>query len=305
MSHVLITGGTGLIGKELCVVLKRHGIKVSLLSRSSMTDSSYPTFLWNPAQQTIDPEALLNVDAIVHLAGENIGSKRWTKKRKQEVIESRVNSGQLLLNSLQQVENNVKVFITASAIGYYGAVSTEKVYTETDPSADDFLGTTCRLWEESTADISNLGIRVVTLRMGVILSSLGGALSKLLLPVKLGLGSKLGSGNQYMPWIHKVDMVNIIFMALQNEKMVGVYNSTAPESVTNSSFIKILAKTIKKPLLLPGVPAFILRSVLGEMSKMILEGSRVSSDKLIGQGYKFEYPKLEKALDNLMNTGHD
>ena len=305
MSHVLITGGTGLIGKELCVVLKRHGIKVSLLSRSSMTDSSYPTFLWNPAQQTIDPEALLNVDAIVHLAGENIGSKRWTKKRKQEVIESRVNSGQLLLNSLQQVENNIKVFITASAIGYYGAVSTEKVYTETDPSADDFLGTTCRLWEESTADISNLGIRVVTLRMGVILSSLGGALSKLLLPVKLGLGSKLGSGNQYMPWIHKVDMVNIIFMALQNEKMVGVYNSTAPESVTNSSFIKILAKTIKKPLLLPGVPAFILRSVLGEMSKMILEGSRVSSDKLIGQGYKFEYPKLEKALDNLMNTGHD
>ncbi|MFD2566196.1 TIGR01777 family oxidoreductase [Pseudotenacibaculum haliotis] len=294
MGKVLISGGSGLIGKRLSFLLRSKGYEVRILSRTHKNESEYPTYVWNIEKGTIDQAAFDQVDHIIHLSGSGIADKRWTEKRKQDIINSRVASTQLLLQNVKDLQIPLKTFISSSAIGYYGAVTSETIFDETSNPADDFLGKVCELWEQSVFQFTKENIRTVAIRTGIVLSKTGGALAKMKTPVI----SPLGSGKQYMPWIHIDDLCNIYIKAIEDEKMSGVYNGVAPEHQTNTSFSKILAKTVKRPFLPIGVPAFLLKMIFGEMAAILLEGSRVSSQKIQDTGFSFQFPDLSSALSD-------
>lgn len=300
MSAVLITGGTGLIGRRLSEVLTEKGYEVMLLSRSGASSFTYSTYRWSPEHQEIAYDAISRADYVVHLGAENIGAKRWTESRKRKIMSSRVKSGQLLAKSIKKNDKKIKAYISASAIGYYGAVTGEKIFREEDPPGDDFLGTTCQAWEKPARTISDQGIRTVILRIGVVLAKETGALPRLVRPIKYGLGAALGSGQQYIPWIHLDDLVGILVKSIEDEEMDGVYNAVSPEPVNNEVFTQVAARVLKRPLVMPKIPAFMLRMYLGEMADVVLEGSRVSSDKISAAGYRFVYPALEKALADIL-----
>ncbi len=296
---MLITGGSGLIGRHLARHLQDKDYEVAVLTRKKSTNGPVEAYFWDPGKDMIDEDALRSSNAIIHLAGVNIGEKRWTAERKLQIQESRVKSGDLLFNHLKKLDSRPKVFITASAIGYYGAHSSENIFKETDPPAGDFLGDTCRKWEAVADRIGELGIRTVKIRTGIVLTAKGGALSRISLPVKLGIGSALGDGRQYMPWIHMEDLCNIYERAIVDSEFSGAYNAVAPEHITNYDFTRILARHLHRPFWFPRIPAFALRLAFGELSVMILEGSRVSSEKLLASGFRFQYPDLEGALQHL------
>ncbi|MBK7107227.1 MAG: TIGR01777 family protein [Ignavibacteriae bacterium] len=298
MKRVLITGASGLIGSELAKFLSQNNFEVIKLGRSK--NNSLNTFVWNVENEFIENGALENLDYIIHLAGAGIGDKRWTQKRKKEIIDSRVKSTELLFNEIAKLKNKPKTIISASAVGYYGAATSNKLFSEIDPPATDFQGTVCRMWEESSAKFEQLGIRSVQLRFGVVLSKNGGALEKIIIPIKLGVGSALGNGNQYMPWIHISDALNIILHCIKNDNLIGAYNAVSPMLVTNHEFSKTLAKLLRKPFFMPNVPSFILKLILGEMSELVLEGNKISSEKIIETGFTFQYSNLENALQNLL-----
>ena len=300
MSTVLISGGTGLVGQRLSAVLAGKGYEVMLLSRKHASTFTYSTYKWNPEEQEIAHDAISRADYVVHLAGINISEKRWTISRKREIVESRVKSGQLLMNSIRKNNKKIKAFISASAVGYYGAETSDKIFNETDYPASDFLGTTCDTWEKASRKITEQGIRSVILRIGVVLAPAGGALPKMVAPIKYGVGSPFGDGKQYIPWIHMDDLIGILVKSMEDEKMKGAYNAVAPESTNNESFTKLAAEILKKPFFMPNVPSSILRLVLGEMAVIILKGSRVSAEKIIKSGYKFIYPELKTALTDLL-----
>lgn len=300
MSTVLISGGSGLVGQKLSAALSERGYDVMLLSRADAIDFTYSTFKWNPDQQEIAHDAISRADYVVHLAGSNISKGRWTDARKRQIVESRVKSGQLLLNSIRKNNKKIKAFISASAVGYYGAETHEKIFSETDYPASDFLGKTCESWEKPAGEIAKQGIRSVILRMGVVLAREGGALSKMISPIKYGVGSPLGNGKQYIPWIHIDDLIGILLKSIEDQRMEGVYNAVAPESASNESFTKISAELLNKPLFMPKVPAFFMRLILGEMAVIVLKGSRVSAEKIIKAGYVFIYPELKPALSELL-----
>jgi len=201
---------------------------------------------------------------------------------------------------VKETRRPLKAFISASAIGYYGAISTEQVFTELEPAAHDFLGKTCKLWEDSVDQFSELKIRTVKIRTGVVLASKGGALAKIIQPVKMGIGSALGNGNQYIPWIHIQDLCNIYLKAIEDNTISGAYNAVAPDNKTNKEFISILARELKKPLLFPNIPAFALQLIFGQRSEMLLKGSRISSLKIIETGFRFNFPSLENAIKDLI-----
>lgn len=299
MTKVLITGGTGLVGQHLSKMLLSKGYEVSILSRTKSIDSKISVFYWDINKNTIDKEAINSVDYIIHLAGVNIAGKRWTKSRKQEIIDSRVKSTELLFYNIDP-NHNLNAFISASAIGYYGAITSNHIFTETDSPANDFLGETCRLWEDSANKFQNHGIRTVKIRTGIVLSKQGGALSKMIKPFKLGFGSALGSGKQFMPWIHIDDLCEIYIKAIEDSEMNGAYNAVAPEHINNTAFSRKIAKQLKKPFWALKIPAFLFKILFGEMADILLKGSRVSSDKIIASGYDFKYPTLKSALKNLM-----
>jgi uncharacterized protein (TIGR01777 family) len=300
MEKVLITGGTGLIGIQLRNVLLERGYEVAVLSRTKRNESGVLTYLWNPDKNEIDKEAINSADYIIHLAGVNIGEKRWTANRKQLILESRIKSGELILNNLDQDNNRLKAYITASGIGYYGAITTENIFTETDEPAADFLGQVCEKWEHITEGFDKKGVRTVKIRTGVVLSASGGALAKMLVPIKLGIGSALGSGKQYFPWIHIDDLCRIYLKAIGDDTMKGAYNAVSPESLTNEQFTRSIARYLNKPFWFPPVPSFILQIMFGEMSKILLTGSRVSADKIQAEGFIFKFPKLRDALKHLI-----
>lgn len=300
MLTILISGGTGLVGQHLSVKLKEKGYRVAVLSRTSNKDIDIPAFAWDIEKNQIDREAIETADCIIHLAGAAIAEKRWTAKRKQLIIDSRVKSGQLIFDNVKENKNKLKIFISASAIGYYGAITSDKVFTETDPPANDFLGETCKQWEQSADKFEELGIRTVKIRTGVVLSKQGGALEKMITTVKMGIGSALGSGKQYMPWIHIDDLCGIYIKAIEDSQMKGVYNAVAPDHKTNMDYVKILARKLKKTLWLPNVPSIALKIIFGSMSAIILKGSRVSSEKIRAAGYNFLFPDLESALTDLV-----
>ena len=298
-SRVLISGGNGLIGQQLCLSLQEKGYEAGILSRSPRPNSTTPSYSWNIDRNLIDREAINNCDFIIHLAGANIGAKRWTRKRKKEILNSRVGSIDLIYNNIDKNNNRLKAFISASAIGYYGALTSEHIFTETDNAATDFLGETCNSWEQAADKFSGIGVRTVKIRTGVVLSKEGGALSKLLLPVKLGLASAIGTGKQYMPWIHLDDLCDIYIQAIEDQALSGAYNAVAPEAITNKEFTRKMAQALHKPFWFPNIPAFVMKMLLGKMSTMLLKGSRVSSDKIQAAGYTFQFPELESALKDV------
>jgi len=302
MKTVLITGGTGLVGKYLSKKLIEKGYFVATLGRQSKKQSDIPNYTWNIEKNELEDGALENVDYIIHLAGANIGEKRWTSKRKKEIVDSRIKSSQLIFQKITENKHQLKAFISASAIGYYGAITTDKIFVETDQASQDFLGETCRLWEEAANSFASLGARTVTIRTGVVLTYQGGALAKMITPVKVGLGASIGSGKQYMPWIHIDDLCEIYLKAIEENNMHGAFNAVAPEHNTNREFSETLTKVLKKKVWFPNIPATILKIIFGRMSEIILNGSRVSSNKLIKEGFQFKFPDLNSALVQLMAT---
>jgi uncharacterized protein len=300
MANILVTGGTGLIGRHLCEKLQKNGYSVSILSRSKKIKSRFSTYYWDLEQDIIDQKAIESVDYIIHLAGANIGDKIWTKNRKKIIRDSRQKPAQLILSKLNESNKSIKAFISASAIGYYGAQTSEKIFSEVNAPSSDFLGSTCKQWENAAKPFKGNGIRTVLIRTGVVLTSLEGALAKMKRPVDLGIGSALGDGNQFIPWIHIDDLCNIYIKAIEDIEIMGPYNAVAPNHYTNNEFTHTLARVLKKPYWFPNVPAFVLKIIFGEMSKILLEGSRVSSDKIIAAGFKFSFPKLEDALHDLL-----
>ena len=257
-------------------------------------------YLWNLDENIIPKEAIETADYIIHLAGENIGDKRWTAKRKKLIVESRVKSSLLIYNKVKEYNKNIVVFIAASAIGYYGIKTTEKIFYEEDSPANDFLGNTCTQWEQSSIKFKQLNIRTVILRTGVVLAKNKGALSKMIIPVRMGVGSAMGTGNQYIPWIHIDDLCNLYIKAIKDPKMEGVFNAVAPSHPTNKVFMRTLARVLKKPFWFPNVPAYAMKLIFGKMSEMLLNGSRVSADKILSSGFTFRFPNLESALTNLL-----
>ncbi len=297
METVLITGASGLIGTRLTELLISKNYHVIHLSRTK--NDAIETYTWNINEQKIDDRAIEKADYIIHLAGTGIADKRWTKERKQEIIDSRIKSSELLFESIKRINKKLKGFVSASAIGFYGAITSEKIFSEEDIAATDFLGSTCEQWEKSVTPISNLGIRTVKIRIGIVLAKNGGALKKMATPINYFIGSSLGSGKQFVPWIHIDDLCAIFLKAIEDEQMNGVFNAVAPEHITNKELTKAIAHTLHKPLFLANLPGFILKIIFRELSNTFLKGSRVSSKKITTTGFVFKFKTINDALKNI------
>ena len=295
MRKVLITGGSGLIGRRLSFLLKSRGYEVRILSRSNNPKNSYKTFLWNISEKTINDSAFEDLNHIIHLAGAGIADKRWSEKRKKEIIACRVASTNLLYNTVKRLKTPLDSFISASATGYYGAITSETIFEEKDKPAKDFLGKVCSLWEDSIFQFNEIKIRTVALRTGIVLSKDGGALKKMKTPII----TSLGNGKQYMPWIHIDDLCELYIKAIEDQEFKGAFNAVSSEHISNLSFSKKVSKIFNHPFLAVGTPSFILQIVFGEMSTIILNGSRISANKIKQAGFKFKFENLEKALKNL------
>lgn len=300
MATILITGGTGLIGKALSQSLTEQGHHVRVLSRTPRAGAKVPEFYWNVEKQEIDDKALEGVEHIVHLAGVGVADKRWTEKRRQEIIDSRVDSMKLITTTVTKKALHLKSVVGASAIGIYGMGSSEQIFSEDDRGPRDFLWKTCELWERSYDSIKALSDKTCILRIGVVLSEKGGALKRLLPIFKAGLGSPIGNGKQYMPWIHLDDMVALIVESLFNPAFEGIYNAVATEHITNAYFSESIAKALSKPYFMPAVPAFAMKLLYGEMAYVLLRGVRASNQRLLNTGFRFKFPELKPALGALV-----
>ena len=298
---VLITGATGLIGSEIVALLLQNGIKVNYLTTSKDKiehQPNYNGFYWNPESGIIDENCFIEVNTIIHLAGASI-SKTWTPKYKQEIIESRVLSSNLLYSVLKNNPHQVKKFISASAIGIYPD-SLSEVYTEEFTRFNNsFLSNVVVKWEESALQFERLKIDVCILRTGLVLSLKGGALLEIVKPTKLGLGAAFGSGKQMQSWIHIHDLANMYLFAIQNN-IFGVFNAVAPSPVNNYELTSTIAKTLNKPFFLPKIPKFVLKLILGEMHTILFESQNVSADKILKEGFTFEFKTINSALQNLL-----
>ena len=294
---VLITGATGLVGSELVSLLLKNGVYINYLTTSKdkiQHETQYNGYYWDPDKGIIDENCLDDIDAIFHLTGASV-SKRWTQSYKQEILESRILSTNILCSLLKNKQNKVRHFISASAIGIYPD-SLDKVYSEDSQEVDNsFLGRVVEKWEEAVDQIKRLDIKVAKIRTGLVLSGKGGALPEMARPVKLGVGSAMGSGHQIQSWIHVQDLVNIYAFVLAN-RLEGVYNAVAP--VNNEKLMKTIANVIDKPFFMPNVPKFMMELALGEMHTLLFSSQNVSAKKIIGEGYQFKYLSLEKALQS-------
>jgi len=298
--RILITGASGLVGTHLTELLIRNGYEVWHLSRSKK--GKHKTFVWNVDQGIVEDEAFEGVTTIIHLAGANVGEKRWTAKRKKEITDSRVQSTQLLIHKLRTLKHKVKNFISASAIGYYGFKTPEQVFSEASPVGSDFLARITKEWEDAAGGVTDIGIRLVTIRIGVVLSANEGALKPMSRTVRWFIGSPLGTGDQYVSWIHLDDLCQIFLKVIEDKRVSGPINAVAPSPVTNRQLTQAIAKALKRPLFMPAVPAFVVRLLFGEMADIVLEGSRVSNQKLIDTGFKFEYLTVNAAVENLLKV---
>ncbi len=298
---ILITGGKGLVGKPLTQLLLQKGYTIHILSRNDEQQGipNIKTFKWDVYKREIDGKCLDRVEAIIHLAGEGIAGKRWTDTRKKQIIESRTESIRLLYALLQKnPSHTVKSVISASAIGYYSDRGDDLMTEENKPAAD-FLAHSCVEWEKAVDEGLDLGLRIVKFRTGIVLDKNGGALSQMAKPVKMGFGAALGSGKQWMPWIHIQDVIRMYAYALENENLTGVFNMVAPNPVTNKEMSKAIAEALDKPFWLPNVPAFALKAAMGEMSTLVSGSTKVSANKIQAAGFKFDYPHLKEALKEI------
>jgi len=293
-----MTGGTGSIGKRLTNLLLQEGYTVSHLSRKKGNDPRVKTFLWNVSKGIIDEQCLEGVEAIIHLAGAPIAEKRWTNKRKKELIDSRTESIRLIYDLLKRRSNKVTRIISAAAIGYYGDRSDAWMTEESGPG-EGFLPECCIAWEKAIDEGEALGLGIVKLRTGVVLDKMNGALPQMAMPVKLFAGTPLGSGKQWVPWIHWLDAASIYLFALKNDQLKGVFNMTAPDPVTNKDLMKAIAHKLHRPLWPVNVPPFVFKMLMGEMSIIVLGSTRVLAQKIEDAGFKFQFPDLRQALKNI------
>lgn len=296
--NILITGANGMLSKHLTKHLEGD-YSIRYLTRKVTRKNEY---LWDLKNNYIDINALKDIHTIIHLAGSPIANKRWTTKSKQIILSSRVDSAKLILNHLKKNAITIDSFISASAIGYYGTTTTDIIYNEESKKGSDFLSNVCQKWEDVAHEFksSNIARRIAILRIGIILSKRGGALKKIISPIKFGLGSGLGTGNQYMPWIHIEDLCSIFHFVIDSKNINGTFNAVSPKHTTNIELTKKIAKVLNRPILLPNIPKFIIQALYGETSSILLEGTRVSSDKIVKQGFNFKYDDLNKALNNLL-----
>ena len=291
MSKILITGGTGLVGTRLTQMLVDRNHDVVILSRNPKNKNE---FKWDVSKNYVNTEAFKNVDYIIHLAGAGIADERWNAERKKIIIDSRVKTANLIFNAIKENSISIKGFISASGIGYYGAVTTTTIFKETDTVGNDFLGDVCKKWEDAAHQFSTQSIPVTILRTGIVLAKKGGALDKMKTPII----SPLGSGKQYLAWIHIDDLCQMYIQSIEAD-LIGIYNAVAPQHQTSITFSKTLADSIKKPYLGIGVPGFMLKLLFGELAVILLEGSRISTKKIEKNGFSFRFKTLKKALYNL------
>lgn len=308
MENILIAGGTGMIGKALSAFLLREGYEVIVLTRQQNHPSQGTAQLsyasWDPSKGFIEEKAIMRADHIINLAGAGVADKRWTEKRKKEIAESRILAGRAITGSLQKIPNKVRTVVQASAIGWYGPdpVPMLDPFAEHLPSDPSFLGATCKQWEESIAAVEGMQKRLVTLRIGIVLSRSGGALKEFLRPLQMGVAPILGKGDQMISWIHIEDLCRMIQFSLKNERMKGVFNAVSPHPVSNAAFMRTLAALRNGfwHIAVP-VPAFILKIMMGEMSIEVLKSATVSGAKIQSAGFDFSFPTLKEALRDLLN----
>ncbi len=308
MQTVLLTGGTGMIGTHLQKFLLKNNYKVIVLVRDDAMEkpsSNLNIFYakWNIEKGEIDKHAIAQSDYIIHLAGANVAEKRWTDKRKTEIVESRTKSGDLLIKVLEEIPNKVKAVVSASAIGWYGADTNKSIqngFKEDAPVANDFLGKTCKLWEESIKPVELLNKRLAILRFGIVLSKKGGALEEFKKPLKAGVAAILSNGKQVISWIHIDDLCRLLLFAIEHENISGIYNAVSPNAVSNKEFALALAKQMRGKSYVPmHVPEFVLKVMMGEMSTEVLKSTTVNYDKIKSAGFNFLYPSIKMALENL------
>lgn len=294
----LITGGSGLIGSAITKLLLEKNEDVNWLTSSKKNKIGVKSFNWNIYTNQIDENCFQDVDVIIHLAGAGIADKKWTVNRKKELIDSRIKSTQLLFETLNLRQNKPKSIICASAIGIYKNQN-DDLLNEASEIGTDFLANLTNQWENEVNKFENIGIRVVKIRTGIVLSKEGGYLKSVAAPAKYGLAAALGNGKMITSWIHITDMAQLFLFAAKKEKMQGVYNAVAPNPVTNYEMTKQIAKALNRPYFLPNIPAFILKLVFGEMASVIFMSQNISSKKTEKTGFKFEYLKIKEALENI------
>lgn len=298
METVLIAGGTGLIGMHLSRLLSEKGYRVIHLSRSKKPNAEFERFVWDVKAQTIDEEAVAQADYVINLAGAGIVGSRWTDARKKVIIDSRVDSAALLLSAISKLEKKPKAYIASSAIGYYGNTG-EALVSETKGAGEGFLSVSCEAWENASLEAKKQDLRTVVFRTGIVLSTQGGALEKMLISFNFFIGAYFANGQQWYSWIHIDDMCEMYIQAIENQKMDGIYNGVAPEPARNKELIRQIGKAKQRPALLFPTPAFILRLIMGEMADTILYSQKVSAEKIQKEGFEFKYPQLLGALADL------
>ena len=289
-----------MIGKPLTSFLLEAGYEVVHLSRTPGTNDLVKTFEWDLKNGSIDSAAVKGVDAIVHLAGAGIADAPWTDERKKEIIDSRVKSAALLLDACKKEGVRLKKFVSASAIGWYPLTISNDVYGEEQPASDGFLGKTCEAWERAADEFNDVAERVVKLRIGLVLGRNQGALKQIAQPVRLFVGAGLGSGIQAMSWIHIKDVCRMFQHSIEND-LNGVYNAVGPDTITNEEFMQILADVMERPIMLPNIPEFLIRMLFGQKADLVLKGVKLSSNKILGTGFEFDYPTLNSALLHIYN----
>ena len=301
MSKVVITGGTGLVGKALTNLLLSKGFEVFVLTRNQKKVIQFTNYsFWDVENEIIDEQLIKTADYIIHLAGEGIADKHWTASRKKQILESRTKPLELIYKVLKNNPNHLKAIVSASGVGYYGAITSKKVFTETDEAATDFLGKTCVDWENAVDKFTELGGRTVKLRIGIVLAKEGGALPKMMMPFNYGFGSAIGSGKQYVPWISLADLCNMYLFAVENNQLQGSFNAAIEDETTNLKLSKAIAESLNKKIWLPNVPAWLLKMIFGEMANLLLYGSRVSNKKIKDAGFVFKNTDLTSTLKQLL-----
>lgn len=298
---VLITGGSGLIGRRLTETLNRAGYSVRVLSRRRVLIPGARVFLWDHRSGTIEEGALDDINVLIHLAGTNIGSERWNKKGKKSIIESRVGSARFLHREIIERGITPDLFISASATGYYGAETTDRIFTEADPPGTGFASLTTQIWEEEANSFSTLAVRTAIVRTGIVLSSSGGMLQRIIPTLKMRFSPLFGSGDQWMPWIHIDDISSIYLRIIEDESLNGIINGVSPFPVTYDTLVKELSQVMGIQVFSPPTPEFLWKLIFGEKADILLYGSRVSAEKLLKSGFRFSFPELPDALADLLH----
>jgi uncharacterized protein len=299
MAKILISGGSGLIGKSLSQLLLKNKHEVQWLSREEGEYNGIRKFKCDIEKKEIDADAFKNVDVLINLAGAGIVDKRWTDSYKKSIINSRVDTSALLLDCIQKNNIRLKTFIGASAVGFYGSNMSEEVFTENQKAGDDFMALTCAEWENSYLPFQAYTQQQIVFRIGIVLAKNGGALKKMIVPFKFGMGSALGSGKQYLPWIHIYDLCALFLHGINNPSIKGAYNAVSGEIINNQQFSKALSKSLNRPYFLPNVPEFLLKTFLGERHLAITRGLKISNQKIVDTGFKFEFNHIDEALQNI------